>query len=92
MLGRMEMSTQDAISQYDNVGKDVFGKPRPLNKFVNRIKYGRILNLWLPKYKTKNMEIAIINIVDKFLGGEIEMSGRKADAIPFQSDERRCRT
>lgn len=105
MLGRMEMSIEDALEQYDIFGKQIFGKPRPLHPQVH------LFDMIQPKYPSKNMERVLVSVVAKALRQELsiytnlqenlnlpkaqeheERIRDRAKKAVFESDEGRCRT
>jgi hypothetical protein len=93
MLGRLEMSVQAALDQYDIVGTEVFGKPRFIHSTMGVANYVR------PKYPSKQMENALVSVIRNGMKEELQISRRDkqeqrkyASEAPFQSDPRRCRT
>jgi len=94
MLGRLEMSVQTALDQYDFVGKEVFGKPRFIHSTMG------LANFIRPKYPSRNMEAAMISVIQKGLSDQQPLYSQKmeekqrklATDATFQSDHRRCRT
>jgi hypothetical protein len=86
MLGRMEMSVQEALNQYDVVGNQVFGKPRLFHSRVGAFNFLR------PKFPSRNMKNALIDVIGIGLEMEIKQLKQPAGDIAFQGDEERCRT
>ena len=82
----MEMPVQTALEQYDVVGNLVFGQPRRLHSQIG------MANFLRPKYPSRNMAKAIVQVIESGLEEELIQSERKAADAPFQSDSRRCRT
>ncbi|MCJ1349383.1 hypothetical protein MMC31_007623 [Peltigera leucophlebia] len=79
MLGRLRMSIDDCITEYETLGPKVFAHPRPFHL--------RTLRFWpCDKYDHRSLEKAIREVIDRrspSVGG-----GDKN----FASDENRCRT
>ncbi|KAF2230294.1 FabD/lysophospholipase-like protein [Viridothelium virens] len=90
MLGRMQMNIDAALSQYDTVGNDVFGKPRPLHV---QLKFADLL---APKYGPKQMERAIQKVINVGLAEEMGQHNNEEpytkEKIPFLSNPKKCRT
>jgi hypothetical protein len=93
MLGRLEMSVQKALDQYDLVGREVFGNPRFIHSTLG------FANFIRPKYPSKNMEAAMISVIQNGLVDQPlykqksdEQKRKFAASLTFQSDPRRCRT
>ncbi|KAK5004752.1 hypothetical protein LTR39_006103, partial [Cryomyces antarcticus] len=87
MLGRMEMSVEKALEQYDLVGNKVFGKPRRLHSKM------KLANLLRPKFPARNMESAINQVIKSGLENEIrQWKHFRTEEVPFQSDSQKCRT
>lgn len=86
MLGRLEMSVQQAIEQYDVVGDKVFGKPRFLHTHWD------LMNYWQPKFDSKCTEQAIQEVIKNGITKEITQNEDKADAVLYNSHPCRCRT
>ena len=89
MLGRMQLDIDKALEQYDTVGNEVFGKPRPLHihKFADFL---------APKYGPKQMERAIQDVIETGLAGEMKQYNNEEpytkDKIQFLSNPMKCRT
>jgi hypothetical protein len=91
MLGRLEMSVEDALRSYDLVCDEVFGNPRMLHAsfaFANFIR---------PKYPSKSMKKALVKAIKKALQDLQEEPHQRnlddvAEQLHFQSDPVRCRT
>jgi hypothetical protein len=86
MLGRMEMTVQAAIEQYDLVGNSVFGHPRRLHSKLG------IANFIRPKYSSERIEAALTKVVENGLQEELKHAGKKPQDAVFRSDEKRSRT
>ncbi|KAL2350813.1 hypothetical protein BJ546DRAFT_379536 [Cryomyces antarcticus] len=87
MLGRMEMSVEKALEQYDLVGNKVFGKPRRLHSKM------KLANLLRPKFPARNVESAINQVIKSGLENEIrQWKHFRTEEVPFQSDSQKCRT
>ncbi|KAF2490863.1 FabD/lysophospholipase-like protein [Lophium mytilinum] len=86
MLGRMEMSIDEALTQYDLVGNQVFGKPRFLHSHF------ALTNYIKPKYHSRHMEKAMKAVTKFGLAKELSLSKITEDTVSFESNERRCRT
>lgn len=92
MLGRLEMSVQAALDQYDLVGREVFGRPRYIHSKLGVANYLR------PKYSSRRMEETLVTIIRNGLreesrlrkASELEQRQYAAKAL-FQSDSDRCR-
>lgn len=76
MLGRLEMSVQSALDQYDVMGDRVFGKPR----------------FALTKYSSSKTEEAFRIVVENGMQGEFHGIETQPEKVPFNHDQRRCRT
>jgi hypothetical protein len=93
MLGRLEMSVDTALDQYDIVGNEVFGRPRFIHSTIG------LANFVRAKYPTNIMEDALISVIRNGLREEPNMD-RKSDKdqlkhareATFQSDFHRCRS
>jgi hypothetical protein len=82
MLGRLEMSVEDALRSYDLVCDEVFGNPRMLHAsfaFANFIR---------PKYPSKSMK-ALQDLQEEPHQRNLD---DVAEQLHFQSDPVRCRT
>lgn len=90
MLGRMQMSADQALDQYNTVGNEVFGKPRPLHV---QLKFADLL---APKYGPKQMERAIQKVIEEGLAEEMKQHNNEEpytkEKIPFLSNPKKCRT
>jgi hypothetical protein len=93
LLGRLEMSVQKALEQYDIVGNEVFGKPRFIHSTMKVANYVR------EKYSEKRMEASMISVIRNGLQDELRLSRREeqeqrkyASEAAFLSDASRCRT
>lgn len=80
------MSVDEALDQYDIVGNQVFGKPRALHGAI------RSLNLVRPKYPSRNMKNALLEVLENGLKDEIRRWDTYPDEAPLESDQARCRT
>jgi len=80
MLARMEMDVDEALKQYDTVGKSVFARPRTLHSSVS------LLSAVRPKYKSRYMNEALKKVIAEGL------RIKDAHKVPFASDPARCRT
>jgi hypothetical protein len=90
MLGRMEMSVDNALGQYDIVGKEVFAKPR-----FPRWKTARLVNAVYPKYPKKNIEATLQKVIGDGLKTELQqrnLNPKGENKVLFEKDHRRCRT
>lgn len=77
MLGRLRMNVDDCISEYETLGKKVFGRPRT----------GHIRSLlWWPrdKYDHRNLEDVIEDVVRR-------RKPTKAASATFPANEEMCR-
>ncbi|KAI9659137.1 MAG: hypothetical protein M1821_002097 [Bathelium mastoideum] len=90
MLGRMQMDVEKALDQYETVGNDVFGKPRPLHV---QLKFADLL---APKYGPKQMEQALQKVIQAGLADEMKQHNCEEpytkEKIPFLSNPKKCRT
>lgn len=86
MLGRLRMSIDQALGQYDTVGNRVFGRPRMLHRHVGMLKY------ITPKYRARDMEDAVIEVIHEGLPQESSWWARNAEQAPLESDPAQCRT
>lgn len=89
MLARMEMDVDEALKQYDTVGRSVFARPRILHSAVSLLSVPSAVSLLSairPKYKSRYMKRALKEVIAK--GLEIKDTHR----VPFASDSARCRT
>jgi len=86
MLGRMEMTVDEALAQYDVVGNLVFGKPRFLHKRFRQADYLK------PRYPSKNMALALQQVIQNGLREEMRQWKHKPEDVPLESDSNRCRT
>lgn len=92
MLGRLEMSVQEAIDQYDIMGCSIFGRPRFLHSSL------KVANYLQPKYSSKKTEAVFKDVISNGIGEELEyikQTDNIKDAVeqePFKGDPRRCRT
>ena len=82
MLGRLRMSVDDCIEEYETLGGEVFGTSRWLH-------LRSIPPLWLPreKYDHRKLESVIQSLVDR----RIPKIGRFPGGKNFAFDENRCR-
>lgn len=86
MLGRLRMPIDDALAQYDIVGDRVFGKPRMLHR-----QFG-FLNYATPKYRSRDMEKAILEVVRNGGAEELLQWEMPVDEASLESDSAQCRT
>lgn len=86
MLGRLRMSIDDALAQYDIVGNQVFGKPRLLHRQLG------FLNYATPKYRSRDMKKAILEVVRNGMAEELCQWDMPEDEAPLESDSVQCRT
>ena len=80
MLGRLRMSIDDCISEYEKLGAEVFGHSRWFHLRSP---------LWLPReqYNCRDLERIIQRVVDE----NVPRIGGFPGGKNFQSDENRCR-
>ncbi|KAI9725004.1 MAG: hypothetical protein M1812_000280 [Candelaria pacifica] len=77
MLGRLRMRVEDCVTEYERLGKEVFGKPRPLKYY---------------KYSHTNLERVIKDVVQRHCrDGHSAGNGRDLLEQP-ESHINRCRT
>ncbi|KAI9777994.1 MAG: hypothetical protein M1816_004291 [Peltula sp. TS41687] len=86
MLGRIRMSIDDALAQYDTVGNQVFGNPRMLHRRFS------ILNYVKPKYRSRDMKKAVLEVVRKGLDDELRQWETHEEDTSLESDPAQCRT
>lgn len=81
MLGRFRMTVPDCISEYDNLGEEVFGKPRML--YTLRYGLGN-----RTKYKAANLEKVFKDVAER----RSEQLSQAHSRITFPSARGLCRT
>jgi hypothetical protein len=93
MLGRLEMSVDTALHQYNVVGNEVFGKPRFIHSKIGLADFLRA------KYSSANMENALISVIRNGIQEEPKVSQKSekdqrkyASEATFQSHFYRCRS
>ncbi|KAL9063975.1 MAG: hypothetical protein Q9157_008005 [Trypethelium eluteriae] len=87
MLGRMQMTVEQAMQQYDVVGRQVFAKPRQMHPQMPFLNYVR------PKYPSKNMTQALQEVIKEGLHEELKEFKSNERKIPFAlANESKCRT
>ena len=77
MLSRLRMTVEECISEYQSLGEQVFGHPRPLN----------IGGFPWHKFDYRVLESVIQDVTARY-GDKNEFD----DAVPFSSNEAFCRT
>ncbi|KAH9845677.1 FabD/lysophospholipase-like protein [Teratosphaeria destructans] len=75
MLSRMQMDIDTAIEQYDLVGDEVFGHPRPL-----------VAGAFRPKYRAGRMKAAICKVVQNGAQAERRRADDETREIRFQNE------
>ena len=86
MIGRLRMTIDDALAQYDVMGNQVFGKPRLLHRQLD------FLNYATPKYPSRNMVNALLEIVRNGLAEELWQWEIQPSEAPLESHQAQCRT
>ena len=87
MLGRMQMTVDEAMQQYDVIGKQVFAKPRRMHHRMPLLNYVR------PKYPSRHMAQALQDVTKEALAEEMQELKMSEREIHFANmNQTRCRT